>query len=133
MSDTKSIYLSYTKKVSNTLPLIDFAIDSKNPCLLPNERFTKKADNHYPLENDLDFPSNCSLTVIEKFDNLLNRDSRYLNLGVQTNQYLIQSQSGVFDTLQALPGFSELFPNATQTKKQLSLFLYARPITPWRL
>ena len=40
-------------------------------------------------------------------------DARYTNLdSTSPNEYEIQSLSGVFDTLEALPSFNELVPEA---------------------
>ena len=87
VSETHSIYLSYTKKVSNTLPLTNFAIDSDFPCMLPQEKFTRLSDVLYPLELDRNFPRNCSANEVSK----LKRDNGYVNLAIETTQLQIQN------------------------------------------
>ena len=57
-------------------------------------------------------------------------DSRYQNIAnVDTlpNQYDIEKESGVFDTLKSLPAYSSYVPNAKRRKEGYSYDLWARP------
>ena len=57
-------------------------------------------------------------------------DTRYqnvANIDSLPNEYQIEDESGVYDTLTSLPLYSELVPSAKKNKKTYLYDLYARP------
>ena len=95
--------------------------------MLKSEKFIQSTHRHYPLEIDQDFPAECTKTAI----NNLTTDNRYSRVDFETNEYLIQEQSGVLATLEALPYYEDYQLEINQ--RNTKLYLFTRPTTPWKL
>ena len=57
-------------------------------------------------------------------------DSRYENIAnvdTMPNQYDIEKESGVYNTLESLPAYTHYVPNAKKKKEEYSYDLWARP------
>jgi len=60
-------------------------------------------------------------------------DSRFAYLGLQTNEFDVQTASTVFTQLSSLPGFLSFVPNPEASKKGTLLSFFARTTIPWML
>ena len=45
----------------------------------------------------------------------------------QINEYVLENQSGVFNTLESLPGYYEYVPDAVEDKMNALYYLYTQP------
>ena len=94
------MYLAYSKDVEDSLPIVSTAVEQNNPCMHPDERTNLNAIL-YPLENELYVPF-CQPDQ----NNGQTEDPRYHWIGGTVNEYDVQNDSGVLQTLMSLPAYT---------------------------
>ena len=127
--DTEYSLVTSTSKGDN-LPLTSFRVEER-PCL--DHRDTSKTNVtspsdmlYYPLELDRLGEGCQELSQFgERFD------TRYLGMGAMTNEFDVQEENKVLDTLQSLPNYSLYI--SEDTKKDIKYGFWSRPTISWSL
>ena len=93
----------------------------------PDDVQTSKAATFYHLE--LQQPEFCDIDI----NNNQSVDSRFTYLGIQTNEFEVQSASNVLPQLRALPRYIDYCPADLTSKTNTLYSFFARSTIPWSL